>query len=114
LGPLGREAVEAQAERAGLPLPRFVGRAAERQLRRERSATLTRDPPDLAKEPYTGGVLEVEVTLEAEAWGGLEQAAARQQVGLEQLLVHACLTLAAELDGEDPAAIIADLEARGD
>jgi hypothetical protein len=104
--------VEAQAERAGLPLPKFVGRAAERQLRR--SATLKRDPPDFAKEPYPGGVLEVEVTLEAEAWSGLEQAAARQEVGVEQLLVHACLTLAAELDGDDPAAIIAELEARGD
>jgi hypothetical protein len=95
----GLELLEAQAERCGLPLAAFMERAAERYAAEPDRERPSRRVPRFLKQ---GGAPtdqpSVDVELGPELWSALTQEAEAQGVRLEQIVAHAAMLLAAELD----------------
>jgi hypothetical protein len=100
----GREAVEGQAERYGLSLAEFVELAAGHHISLQGSRRLVRDVPPFMRGDSDGATVELELSLERDAWRALDAQAARQGVPIGRLLGHAALALAAELDSGRVAA----------
>jgi hypothetical protein len=104
----GRGAVESQAERYGLSPGDLVQLAAEHHLALQSSGRLVKDIPPFLRGRAAREALELEVTLAPETWEALEASAADQGVPVEQLLGHAALTLAGELDSGRVAARVVE------
>ena len=66
--------------------------------------------PDLLREGRRGGETELELEVDESLWGEMEREAVRQDVTVTQLLEHAVLHYAAELDaGRLTERILGDL-----
>jgi hypothetical protein len=106
LGGFGRQAIEEQASRYGLPPEKLVSRAAQYYLADRGLKRAARRTPRFRREAGAPGELELELDLDAEAWTALRQEATRQGVPLERVLEHAALYLLADLDSGRVAAQI--------
>jgi hypothetical protein len=94
----GVELLEAQAERCGLSLASFMERAAQRYLAEpDRAAPSRRVPAFLKDGGGPAAQKTVEVELGPELWDALELEAEAQGVGLELIVAHAAMLLAADL-----------------
>jgi hypothetical protein len=95
----GLELLEAQADRCGLPVPRFMERAAERYIAEpDRAAPSRRVPTFLAEGGLRVGRRTVGIELGPDLWDALDQEAEAQGVALELLVAHAAMLLAADLN----------------
>jgi len=89
--------LEAQAERCGLSVARFMERAAQRYVAEPDRAAPSRRVPAFLKDGGSPGEKIVEVELGPELWDALEREAEAQGVGLELIVAHAAMLLAADL-----------------
>jgi hypothetical protein len=95
----GVELLDAQAERCGLSVARFMERAAERYVAEpDRAAPSRRVPAFLKDGGRPDGEKSVEVELDPDLWDALEREAQAQGVGLELIVAHAAMLLAADLN----------------
>jgi hypothetical protein len=105
LGGFGRQAIEEQASRYGLPPEELVSRAAQYYLADRGLKRAARRTPRFRREAGTpDNNLELELDLDREAWTALRQESKRQGVSLEQVLEHAAMYLLADLESGRVAA----------
>lgn len=93
----GRELLEEQARRERLPVEAVVREAGiyyAAELRSGRTAAAV--PP--AGEGETRSPIEARADLDPPTWAALEQAAERQGITLERVLVHAVLLYVADVE----------------
>lgn len=94
----GVELLEAQAERCGLSVASFMERAAQRYVAAtDQAAPSHRVPAFLTERERRAGETTVEVELDPDLWCALEKQAQAQGVGVEVIVVHAAMLLAADL-----------------
>lgn len=102
----GLELLDAQAERCGVSLATFMGRAAERYVAEpDRDRPSRRVPRFLKESSRRVDQHSVEVELGPELWCALEQEAEAQGMPIELIVTHAAMLVAAELDSYPAAAI---------
>jgi hypothetical protein len=96
LAGFGLELLEAQSERSGVPLDRFIVRAAERYVaERDNSRPSHRVPEFLTESLAPVGGPKTDVEFEPGLWSALEREAEAQGVPLELVVTHAAVWLAA-------------------
>jgi hypothetical protein len=106
LGGFGRQAIEEQASRYGLPPEKLVSRAVQYYLADRDVKRAARRTPRFRREAEAPGDLELELDLDAEAWKALREESKRQGVSIERVLEHAAMYLLADLDSGRVAARI--------
>ena len=113
LDEFGQTSLGSQARALGAPPPGIVRQAALHFLAGRGRGRIARKVPQFARDHGRadhGRAAAIELTLDLEEadWLALEEEAERQEVSLEQLLVHATLLLLADLDSGRVAISILD------
>jgi hypothetical protein len=92
------------------PKPDDVLRAVRFYLDDKRSGVPGWAYPDFLREKHPGAEIEFELSIDSSLWRALKEEAKRQSVSVPQLLEHAALYYAAELDaGRVTERILEDL-----
>jgi hypothetical protein len=97
LGELAWKALARDGKGAGMVAERLV-RAIQMYLREQGADAVSWRYPQLARDVGPGQQVEVTTELDEELWQSLQAEAKRQGVTVEQLVNHAALYVAAEID----------------
>ena len=108
LDEFGQASLGSQARALGAPPPGIVRQAALHFLAGRGRGRIARKVPQFARDHGRAAAIELTLDLEEADWLALEEEAERQEVSLEQLLVHATLLLLADLDSGRVAISILD------
>jgi hypothetical protein len=108
LDEFGQTSLGSQARALGAPPPGIVRQAALHFLAGRGRGRIARKVPQFARDHGRAAAIELTLELEEADWLALEDEAERQEVSLEQLLVHATLLLLADLDSGRVAISILD------